>query len=212
MNSTHRPERGPVPPYGRLRRALGQERNPLGRALDRSRSRAVVLAALGVLLAGLVGAGASAVRLTAEQQRTAAATVLLRHVEALVEGSVQKAGTTVLGGKTAYRAQAVWNSPTDGSNTGNIDVPRNTEPGTTVGIWVDLDGHPAAAPPSTADLVADAVCVGLVLFGLLSALTAAGLGARLSVLDRRADRAWTRSWARLEPVWSGRGPRDSHLG
>ncbi|WP_053650759.1 hypothetical protein [Streptomyces sp. XY431] len=210
MNSTHRPEGPPAPPCGHLRRALGRERNPLGRTLDLSRSRAVVLTALGVVLAGLLGAGAFAVRLTVEQQRTAVATAVLHHVEALVEGSVRKAESTVLGGRTVYRADATWNFPTDRSNTGVIDVPRKTEPGATIGIWVDRNGRPAATPPSTADLVADAVCLGLFFFGLLSALAAAGLFARLSVLDRRADRAWTRSWARLEPVWSGRAPRGSH--
>ncbi|MFD9065432.1 hypothetical protein ACFVZ3_28370 [Kitasatospora purpeofusca] len=209
MNSSHRAEGPPAPPCGHLRRALGRERNPLSRPLDRARSLALVLTALGVVLAALLGVGASAVRLTAEQQRTAVATAVLHHVEALVEGSVRKAEATVLGGRTAYRADASWNYPSGRSNTGVIDVPRNTEPGATVGIWVDRDGHVASTPPSTADLVADAVCVGLVLFGLLGVLAAAGLCARLGALDRRADRAWTRAWARLEPVWSGRAPRDS---
>ncbi|MDY0816663.1 hypothetical protein [Kitasatospora purpeofusca] len=210
MNSTHQPEGPPAPPCGHLRRTLGRERNPVSRAVDRARSRAVVLTVLGVVLAGLLGAGAAAVRLTAEQQRTTVATALLYRVEALVAGSARKAEATVFGGRTAYRADAAWDFPAGRTNTGVIDVPRNTEPGAAIGIWVDRDGHLAATPPSTTSLVADAVCLGLFLFGLLSVLAAAGLRVRLSALDRRADRAWTRAWARLEPVWSGRAPRDSH--
>ncbi|GAA2804860.1 hypothetical protein RMN57_00985 [Kitasatospora sp. CM 4170] len=215
MASTHRPARPdspPAPPCGHLRRALGRERNPLGRALDRARSRAVVLTALGVALAALLGAGTAAIHLTAGQRQAAATATRLHRVDALVQGSIRKAEATVVEGKAVYRADAAWTYPGDQRNTGSIDVPRTTRPGATVGIWVDQNGRPAAAPPSTVDLVFGAVCLGLFVFGLLGVLASAGLCARLSALDRRADRAWTRSWARLEPVWSGRAPRGHHHG
>ncbi|MEU8925389.1 DUF3592 domain-containing protein [Kitasatospora sp. NPDC048545] len=215
MSSTHRPARPdspPAPPCGHLRRALGRERNPLGRALDRARSRAVVLTALGIALAALLVAGAAVSHVTAGQRQAAATAARLHRVEASVQGSVRKAEATVVGGKTVYRADAAWTYPGDQRNTGSIDVPRTAGPGATVAIRVDRNGRPAAAPRSTADLVFDAVCLGLLLFGLLSVLASAGLCVRLSALDRRADRAWTRSWARLEPVWSGRASRGHHHG
>ncbi|MFF0414244.1 hypothetical protein ACFYUY_27870 [Kitasatospora sp. NPDC004745] len=215
MSSTHRrarPDNPSAPSCGHLRRAFGPERNPLGRALDRARSRAVVLTALGIGLAALLGAGAAVTHLSVGQRQAAATAARLHRVEASVQGSVRRAEATVAGGKAVYRADAAWTYPGNQRNTGTIDVPRATGPGATVGIWVDRDGRPAAAPPSTADLVFDAVFLGLFLFALLSVLASAGLCVRLSALDRRADRAWTRSWARLEPVWSGRAPRGHHPG
>ncbi|GAA2783813.1 hypothetical protein GCM10010441_05910 [Kitasatospora paracochleata] len=68
-------------------------------------------------------------------------------------------------------------------------------------------GQRADAPPSTADLVSDAVCFGLLVFGGLAVLTTCGLGHRLTVLDHRAEAAWQRYWAELEPVWTGRTSR-----
>ncbi|MGW7444067.1 Rv1733c family protein [Kitasatospora sp. NPDC054795] len=215
MASTHRPARPdgpPAPRCGHLRRALGRERNPLGRALDRARSRAVVLTVLGIALAALLSTGAAVTHLADGRRQAKATAARLHHVEASVQGSVRKAETTVAGGKAVYRADAAWTYPGNQRNTGSIDVPRTTGPGATVGIWVDRDGHPAAAPPSTAGLVFDAVFPGLFLFGLLSVLAAAGLCARLTAIDRRADLAWTRSWARLEPAWSGRTRRGNHHG
>ncbi|MGF1431503.1 hypothetical protein, partial [Kitasatospora sp. LaBMicrA B282] len=55
----HRPRPGRAP--GRLRRGLrsafGRDLGPLGRPLDRARSRSRLLAAAGLLLAVLLGAG-----------------------------------------------------------------------------------------------------------------------------------------------------------
>ncbi|MER7767078.1 hypothetical protein [Kitasatospora sp. NPDC096140] len=215
MSSTHRPARPDspaAPPYGHLRRALGRERNPLSRALDRARSRAVVLTALGIALAALLGAGAAVTHFAAGQRQAAATAAGLHRVDALVQGSVRRAEATVVGGKAVYRADAAWTYPGTRSNTGSIDVPRTAGPGSTVGIWVDGTGRPATAPSSTADLVADALCLGLLLFGLLCVLASAVLCTRLSVLDRRADRAWALGWARSEPVWSGRAPRGGEHG
>ncbi|WP_031074335.1 hypothetical protein [Streptomyces sp. NRRL WC-3742] len=68
MPSTSRPARSarPIPPWrGHLRRALGEEINELARPLDRARSRALLLAVLGIALAGLLGAGAAFAYLTA---------------------------------------------------------------------------------------------------------------------------------------------------
>ncbi|MER6362716.1 hypothetical protein [Kitasatospora sp. NPDC001527] len=215
MSSTHRPARPdgpPAQPCGHLRRALGREHNPLGRAVDRARSRAVVLTVLGIALAALLGAGAAVPRYTAEQRAAAAAAARLQKVDAVLQGPVRTVEAAVVGGRPAYHADAAWTRSDGRHHTGSIDVPRNTGPGATVVILVDEDGRPTAAPPGTADLVADAVCVGLSLFGLLGALLFTGLLARLSVLDRRADRAWTRSWARWEPVWSGRDRHPGHDG
>ncbi|MFH9350841.1 universal stress protein [Kitasatospora sp. NPDC017646] len=46
----------------------------------------------------------------------------------------------------------------------------------------------------------------------LPAWAIAGLSIRLMTLDRRADQAWQHSWVLLEPLWSGRTPRDNRAG
>ncbi|MFF3110927.1 hypothetical protein ACFVSN_17250 [Kitasatospora sp. NPDC057904] len=187
-----------------LHRAVGIEHNPLSRPLDRSRSRALLLAVLGLALAAVAGAGISLADL-ASAQRTAALTAAHRHrVDAtLLSPSRQVAGLSGYS-RVRFQAAATWAAPSGRTTTGQVDVDRPMPSGSVSRVWVDDDGRPAAAPPTTGSVVMDAVFLGLAVLAALAVLIGTGLGIRLRRLDHWADRRWQLSWARLEPVWSGR--------
>lgn len=206
MTDARRPARS-VPARGtvrsHLRRALGHDGNPLSRPADRHRSQAVLLALLGIALAALAGAGATAADYAMSRPRALAAASRLHRVDAVTLTPSRGAAPTVTG-RTTDEADAHWNWPGDENHTGSIAVPRRTAPGSTVSTWVDDRGRPVAAPPAAIDTAANAILVGLFAFCGLTVLVISGLTARLAVLDRRACDSWQSSWALYEPVWSGR--------
>ncbi|TQF02814.1 hypothetical protein E6W39_11790 [Kitasatospora acidiphila] len=206
MTRTPRPR--PIRPWRRgLRRALGAERNELARPEDRARSRAGLLAAVATALALVLGAGAAWTDFDSAEYRVAAAATRLHHLDAVLLTST---GTTTNRTDTAasrYQATATWTYPAGQQQTGTVGVSRQAGAGSTVGVWVADSGSLSAAPASTADLVSDAVIVGLLAVGVLFVLIASGLGLRLRSLDQRADAAWQRAWSELEPVWTGRASR-----
>ncbi|MER7756784.1 hypothetical protein [Kitasatospora sp. NPDC097643] len=208
MRSASRPTRptAPVRPGRRhLRRALGVERNPLGRPVDRSRSIALVLAALAFALAAAASTGVSLVDL-AHGRRSAELTTAHRHQ---LDAVVLSPARLVIGGASAthYRATVRWTTASGQHATGPVDVSWPAQTGTVTRVWVDDEDRAAPAPPSPSDLTAQAVALGLAVLAALGVLIGMVLSARLSVLDRRADRLWQRSWTRFEPVWTGRGTR-----
>jgi hypothetical protein len=86
------------------------------------------------------------------------------------------------------------------------EVPATGPPsaGTTVPMWVDRAGRPAAAPPGALEAVVLGAVVGLGIAaagGLL--LIGAWMGLRRAVGARNAT-AWAREWETVEPEWSGR--------
>ncbi|MQS17121.1 hypothetical protein F7Q99_34295 [Streptomyces kaniharaensis] len=194
-----------------LRQALGKDHNPLIRPVDRSRSRAALLTVLGIGLAVLGSAGAAAADFSTVRHRVSVRAAHLHRVQAVVLTPAQRR-TDSDTGKKRYEAGAVWAGPGGPNNTGTVTVPRGTTPGTTVGILVDDTSRFAPPPPKTAEIVADAACLGLFTLGSLVAVLGAGLGIRLNALDRRADQAWQHSWTLLEPFWSGRAHRDNRTG
>ncbi|MEW1908128.1 hypothetical protein AB0442_06660 [Kitasatospora sp. NPDC085895] len=191
-----------------LRRALGTEHNALARAADRSRSRSLVLAVLAVVVAALLGAVAARADLGSAERRAEAAAPRLHRIDAVLLTPARNSGGTADAVAGRYRAAAAWTYPAGQHNTGTVQLDRPTQTGATTTVWVGDSGQLAPAPPSTADLVSDAVSLGLFVFGCLSLLTACVLGLRLTGLNRRADAAWQHSWAELEPVWSGRAARE----
>ncbi|MFJ9442341.1 hypothetical protein ACIRRH_10770 [Kitasatospora sp. NPDC101235] len=203
---------GPVPRLrNHLRQAFRRGGNPLVRPIDRSRSRALLLAALGIGLALPCCAGAATADFVSARHRDSVTAGRLHGVQAVALTPAHRRiepGT----GRARYEADAVWTSPDGRSNTGTVAVPRSTVPGSAVGIRVDDTGRPVPAPPGTIHAAAEAACLGLLAFGGLTALVIAGLSIRLMVLDRRADQAWQHSWGLLEPLWSGRTPRDNRAG
>ncbi|GAA1222223.1 hypothetical protein GCM10009665_10560 [Kitasatospora nipponensis] len=131
----------------------------------------------------------------------------LHRVDAIVLTPARRATATAAVGRTGYQAKAAWTDPAGQQDTGTVDVTRHALPGSTVSIRVTDAGRLAAPPASAADLVGDAACFGLLTLGCLSVLVASGLGLRLHFLARTAARGWQDSWARTEPVWTGRSLR-----
>ncbi|WP_405015794.1 hypothetical protein OHV05_00825 [Kitasatospora sp. NBC_00070] len=215
MSSTRRPT--VRLPHRHLRRALGFERNGLSRPLDRARSRALLLGALGLALATLVGTAAALVELGSGQRRATAAAVGLHQVDAVVRTPARRADAGATLSRTGYRAEAAWTSPAGQDRSGTIVLTRPAAPGATTRIWVGDTGALATAPPSATDVAVGAGVAGLFTLGGLSVLVAAGLGLRLRSLDRAATDDWQQDWARLEPIWTGRssdlpGTPDPRLG
>ncbi|GAA2744121.1 Rv1733c family protein [Kitasatospora cinereorecta] len=191
-----------------LCRALGLEHNDLARAVDRARSRALVLAALAVGLAALLGAGIAWAELASTARRAAQSAPHLHRVDAVLLGPARAATGAADPQAGRYRADAEWTDPSGQRHTGEVGLDRSAPSGSTTGIWVGDAGRPAAAPPSTADLVSDAVSLGLSgCVGMLT-LVGCGLGLRLTRLNHRTDAAWQRSWSAVEPVWTGRAARE----
>ncbi|MER5635565.1 hypothetical protein ABT095_01245 [Kitasatospora sp. NPDC002227] len=209
----------PVRPWRRhLRRALGAERNDLARPLDRARSRALLVSALAVLAAALLGAASAWADLSSAERHASAAAPHVHRLDAvLLTPARPTTGSSSAALTSRYQADAAWTYPVGQRNVGTVKLAWQAGTGTTVGIWVGDAGKLVAAPPNSAGMVSDAVFGGLFVLGGLSALAGCGLGLRLNHLNRRADAAWQRAWAGQEPVWTGRAARkpgngDSPLG
>ncbi|MFJ9692015.1 hypothetical protein [Kitasatospora sp. NPDC101183] len=214
MSSTPRPARPASPPRRigrRLRRAFGARHEPLVRPLDRSRSRAWLFALLGAVLAVTLSTGGALLSFrtsAAQADRTQGG---LHQVDALVLDSPDHgaAGGRFSGYNTRVPVSASWSYPAGTPHTGTVDAPRQVLGGTLLPIWVDRAGNPASAPIDRPALAVGAACIGTGAFLCAVALIALALRLRLQALARRADRAWTASWARHEPLWSGRASHHS---
>ncbi|MCX4755758.1 Rv1733c family protein [Kitasatospora purpeofusca] len=208
MTRTPQPRPRPVRPWRqRLRRALDAETNELARPEDRARSRAGLLAAFATTLALVLGATAAWTDFDSAEHRAAAKATRLHHLDALLLTSTSTTTDRIDTATSRYHATATWTYPAGQQQSGTVGLGRQAQAGSTVGVWVADTGRLTAAPAGTADLVSDAVVVGVLATGLLLVLIAGGLGLRLRSLDHRADTAWQRSWAELEPVWTGRASR-----
>lgn len=155
------------------------------------------MAFVGMALAALVGAGATAAGYATSHPQALSATSRLHRVNAVTLAPPQGTDLTVAG-RTMYEADAYWSWPGDQHHTGSIAVPRRTSPGSTVSTWVDDRGRPVAASPSATDTAVNALLIGRFAFCGLTVLVASGLTARLAVLDRRACDSWQSSWALYE--------------
>ncbi|MGW2402737.1 Rv1733c family protein [Kitasatospora sp. NPDC001664] len=200
-----------------LRRALGLEHNALCRSLDRARSRALLLGALGLAVAVLSGTAAALVELDSAQREATVAAAGLHRVDAVVLTTARRTGRGTTLSSAGYQAEAAWTDPSGQDRTGTIELTRPTKSGTTTRIWVSDTGRVSPAPASAADTAGQAVCVGLFTLGALSVLIASGLAVRLHRLARAAAAEWQNAWARLEPSWTGRssgspGTPDPRLG
>ncbi|MEV0537522.1 hypothetical protein [Kitasatospora sp. NPDC050463] len=187
-----------------VRRAVGVERNPLTRPLDRARSRALLAAALGIVLSALLGTGTALADLRLAQQHSTTALAHLHHIEAVLLGPVRQTSTSLSFAPPSYQAQAAWTYPSGQPHTATISVPGRAAAGSTTPIWVNDTGTLATTPSTGADTTGEAIFIGLFTLGCLSVLVATGLGLRLRTLDRRAAHAWQRSWERLKPLGTGR--------
>ncbi|MBV6695746.1 hypothetical protein [Kitasatospora aureofaciens] len=191
----------------RLRRVVGGQGEPLVRAVDRARARAWVLAALGLLVAVALSVAGALVSYRAAAPGADADRGRLHQVDAVVLSAPQQgtAGSRFADGyESRVDAEAAWTYPAGHPHSGVVQAPRAATAGTVVRIWVDPDGAVATPPLDRAARAVSAACAGAGGLLALLALLVLGLRLRLRALDRRADAAWARSWARLEPLWSGR--------
>ncbi|MGV9263061.1 Rv1733c family protein [Kitasatospora sp. NPDC003701] len=209
---------GPVRPASlprragrQLRRASGTDRDPLVRPLDRSRSRAWCAALLGLLLGLTAAVGGALLGYQTVGRDADADLARLRQVDAVVTGTGRHGaavGSRAAGGyQGRVAAEATWTGPDGRPRTGTVEVHRTAVVGATVTIWVDEAGLVTDAPTTRAGVAVEAACAGLAGFTAVGAAVVGALALRLRALDRRAERAWQRSWTRLEPLWSGRTSR-----
>ncbi|MGW2254107.1 Rv1733c family protein [Kitasatospora sp. NPDC001660] len=210
MSSSPRPARPASFPRqaGRqLRRALGGRHEPLARSVDRGRARAWALATLGLLLSLALATGGALLSYRAAAPQASAERGRLHQVDAVVLGPPRhgSAGGRLTGGyESRDEAEATWTYPDGRAHTGTVPAPWTATAGSAVRIWVDSGGAVVTPPLDRAAVAVSAACTGVGALLALLALLVVALRLRLRVLDRRSDESWTRAWARLEPLWSGR--------
>src|SRR5689334_102754 len=123
---------GPIPRLrNHLRPAFRRNGNPLVRPIDRSRSRALLLTALGIGLALLCSADAAAADFVSVRHRDSATATRLHDVQAVVLTPAQRR-IEAYTGRTRYEADAAWISPDGHNTTGTVTVPGNTVTGSAV--------------------------------------------------------------------------------
>lgn len=168
---------------------------------------ALVLGLAGVAAAAVLGHRAAGRAAEAERGR-------LHRTQALVLDRLRAEETGASRWSGGYEKRVdtsvSWTSPDGLARTGTVEAPRSAATGSTVTLWVDDDGRPAAPPATAVGLVVGMVCTGLAGTATLTALIGGVLTLRLRALDRRAARDWERCWAHWEPRWSGRAsqPQD----
>ncbi|AEV84898.1 hypothetical protein ACWT_3874 [Actinoplanes sp. SE50] len=175
-----------------------RRRSDLRRISDRLESLLVFLLVLtflgGAPLLARWAGGASyrSVQQAAEWERTH-----LSQVDAVLTENPSPGGDSA----TAAAANARWKAPDGTAHTGLVQPDSGLRAGDRIRIWIDDTGA-QHLPPADRDPVGQAVLVGIATTLCLAAgLTGIHRIAR-GVLDRRRDRAWTRDWLRVGPVWS----------
>ena len=195
MRGSARRARHPLRRLGRL--LLG--RNELRRPTDRFEG--IVVAFLSAaLLAAAVAAASFAGHLYRSEQ---AATARLRPTVAVLSQPGPIAATPTAA------ATASWRLPNGRQRSGTltaVTVPAiyGAPAGASVRIWLDRADQPVASPPSTSDLVADALAAGI--SGTAGAALVLALCYSLCriVLDRHRLAKWESAWAVTGPRWTSR--------
>lgn len=186
---------------GHLCRAVGRDRNPLCRPLDRAYSRLVAGTALLALLTVVLAAVAALLVYDAETS-DAQRVARQRHVvTAVTTGPAQSVDPRAV--SVQEQAPARWTYPV-GPGAGYVPVPDGTATGTAVRAGLDDAGQPVGAPKSNELVVSDAVLIGLGTVSALGVGTEGWFVLRRHRLDRRAERYWESGWEQVEPLWSGR--------
>jgi hypothetical protein len=98
-----------------------------------------------------------------------------------------------------------WTAADGAEETGEIAVRGSLRAGMIVAAWVDRDGRVTTNPPHrTAEAIALGLGAGLTITALSWALLGLGWSWLCRLTAVRNDIAWTREWAHVEPIWSGR--------
>jgi len=182
----------------RVRRGLGPGARPTDRVELLSWLACVLLAVavvpLALAVASVVSADARAQAAQQAAERQQVAAVLLEDAE------VQSGGSSSL----RATARVAWTAPDGTGREDTVPVPAGTEAGRTVPVWTGPGGESVGRPLEDSDVVVVTVTSGVLtlLLGLAAAAVAhAGVCA---LLDRVRDRAWSREWTEVEPLWAAR--------
>ncbi|GAA4613466.1 Rv1733c family protein [Saccharopolyspora hordei] len=188
--------------------ALGVNRNPLRRPIDRLAAGITVLllmaAMVAVPVAGMFGASLHA-SLT---QRAAESAATTRPVEAVLTTSPEMdipVSEVYSNDALSSTAVAEWRVGLQ-KHSATVQVPANASAGETVTVWVDEAGHRVPQPASAGSITTSAVFAAL-LFLVVTELACFGLIAGTQGLARRISmRAWEREWLHLQHggTWSQR--------
>ncbi|MDH6122387.1 hypothetical protein [Kitasatospora sp. GAS204B] len=185
-----------------LRRALGQDPNPLCRPVDRARSQLLVAAALALALAAPL-ATLLALALLSSMRAQNHQIAAHRHQVTAITLAVASNG---LGLDTAS-ARASWDYPQAEHRSGTVSVAAKTAPGSSVPLWVDDSGNPAAPPPLDSQLAVAAGLCGLGVFLATGTVVWTTYVVHRHTLTQQAEQAWEPAWEQIEPLWSGRSWR-----
>jgi hypothetical protein len=186
----------------RRRRARPPRRrlaSPLARTTDRVEDLvAWLLVAAGMLAAlGAVVVGAAAHRAALVPGQLGEASPVRAVLLADVPVAVTSRRPAVL-----PDVPVSWTSADGTEQTGELEVPAPLRAGATVTAWLDRNGRLTAAPPThAAEAAALGLGAGLAVGAGAWALLAALWSSVRRVTAARNDAAWTREWARVEPVW-----------
>jgi hypothetical protein len=184
-----------------VRRAIGRERNPLCRRLDRSRSRLQLTVPAAIVACTVLAVLVALAVLHAGQAHDRQVQAHHHRVTATTTTAAEAAADPAQNGQ--YQALAVWTYPPTGQRSGPVTVPGGTHSAATVPILVDDRGN-AVAPPDATGPVTDALLLGSATLLVSWLTTEVGFTLRRRALDRRAARAWATEWEQVEPGWSGR--------
>ncbi|WP_436533106.1 Rv1733c family protein [Actinoplanes sp. HUAS TT8] len=102
---------------------------------------------------------------------------------------------------TADTVKAVWRAPDGSAENGLVQATIGDPAGKRVPIWVNRAGV-LQSPPSNHSPGAQAVTIGIAVLLCLAAGFVGLLRLVRAVIDRRRDRAWTREWREVGPIWS----------
>ncbi|MDI9885103.1 hypothetical protein QMZ92_12025 [Streptomyces sp. HNM0645] len=183
--------------------AAGRDTRPLVRPADRARSRLVVEGAFAALVALVLAVVATWATWTGEHRRVLDEE--RRQVSATtVADAVASASDTRSGVSGAASAEATWSRPGSGAHHGVVEVPRGTEAGSVIRIWVDERGRPTPRPPTDADMAFASALAGISVFAVVAGAAVGVTGLRGRRLERRTLDAWEAEWGDVEPRWSGR--------
>jgi hypothetical protein len=176
--------------------ALGVRHNPLRRTVDRC-TAAVLALLLAVGLAAIPACAVFGSSFRDRQLRAEATEAAQRYpVVATLTGPprVHATGDAEYGRDSVAEAPMRWSDRIGREHSAMVTVPAVAIQQNTATVWVEGSGKLAAAPRSTAEVVASAVVVamGLLLATEVSLVVLAAGVRRLS--DLYARHAWTHEW------------------
>jgi hypothetical protein len=188
--------RGSARRAGRLaRRFLG--RNELRRPADRIET-AVIVCLVAAFLTALVAAVYFAGHLY--QSEHAAAAGLRPAVAVLSQpGPVATAQTAAVGAR--------WRLPSGTERSGTLTTVTapaiyHAPAGTSVQIWLDHSGEPAAPPPRPDDMIFSALLAGITATAGATVVLVLCYSFCRTVLDRHRLAGWESAWAAVGPRWT----------